>query len=245
MTTKRLLALDPSEVTDDLDALLDAEWNEGSLSSHEAELPTFDAQLTASGLDLAGVGSQVPRQVSSVHPRRLVLPVVHNSFFVPGKVPSLNELLEAKGTGGSSLRSIIMRRSPSKGKQRGARFDLYNDIKKDWMRRTTAALPAAFQRVDSAYFGYVIVEETLKRDPSNVCSAAIKFIEDGLVKAKVMPNDGWKNVLGIRMAVIHRPGREAGVFVCMSDARLDEDELVHRYEDHFLSTLVLQHAPQE
>ncbi len=35
----------------------------------------------------------------------------------------------------------------------------------------------------------------MKRDPSNIAAAAAKFIEDGLIKAGVIENDGWKQVL--------------------------------------------------
>ncbi len=60
------------------------------------------------------------------------------------------------------------------------------------------------------------------------------------MEAKVMPNDGWRNVLGIRMVCIHRPGRDPGIFVVMSDQRLDEDELVRRYEEDSVQRLFQQ-----
>jgi hypothetical protein len=51
--------------------------------------------------------------------------------------------------------------------------------------------------VDCAYFTYFFTEPNKKRDPSNFTSGAIKLIEDGLQKAGILKNDGWKNVLGI------------------------------------------------
>lgn len=244
MTSKRSLALRKAERSDDAHALFDAEWDERTWPSHVSEFEALDAEPASSGLYLPRDGVEVPGQVGGVDARRQVGAMIHNSFFVAGKVPSLNELLDAKAGGAPIVRSIIMRATKGKGKQRGAHYTAYNDIKQDWTRRTMRSLPAHVARVEAAYFGYVIVEESLRRDPSNVCSAAIKFIEDGLVKAKVMPNDGWKNVLGIRMVAIHRPGRDPGVFVVLSDGPLDEQELVHRYEDHVLAELVLSHSPK-
>jgi hypothetical protein len=55
-----------------------------------------------------------------------------------------------------------------------------------------------------------------------------------LVEAGVIPNDGWNNVLGIRVHWVHRKGREPGVYVVMSDGLLSEEQLVVEYEDHLL-----------
>jgi hypothetical protein len=130
-----------------------------------------------------------------------------------------------------------MRQLPSKGKhRRTARFSLYNDIKIDWKRRTIAALGTPFVRVDSAYFGYLVVEETQKRDPSNICSSAVKFIEDALVEAGVMSNDGWANVLGIRVDWILKRDRQPGVYVMMTNAPPSEARLLQEYEEHYGQT---------
>lgn len=230
MSTQKTLTLHSADRSDDADRLVDTKRSARSLPPESSETPSFDAELPADAFDLVRVRTQVPSQVSSVDAGWSV-PVIHNAFFVAGKVPSLNDLLEARGAQAPTIRSIIMRRRPGKAKSLGARFDLYNEIKQDWAHRTVHALPLPYVRVPAAYFGYVIVEETLKRDPSNVCSAAIKFIEDGLVKAGVIPNDGWKNVLGIRMVCIHRPGRDPGVYVVMSSEALPEERLVHEYEE--------------
>lgn len=86
--------------------------------------------------------------------------------------------------------------------------------------------------VHHAYFHYLIIEKTKKRDPSNICSAGIKFIEDGLVKAGVIPSDGWKNVLGIRQHWHHEPDCEAGIYVLMSDVRIDEEKLIFHFNQY-------------
>ncbi len=229
--------LSTSQVSQDADGLLDAERATVPYPAHESELPSLDAQPDADLFHLSRRSTRVLGDGLGVDSGWSVA-VVHNAFWIAGKVPSLNDLLAAKGGGSAPvLSSLIMRHKPQKGKQRGARFDLYNDIKQDWKRRTIKAVGSPFVRVTACYFGYVVVEETLKRDPSNVCSAAIKFIEDGLKEAGVIPNDGWKNVLGIRMITIHRPGRDPGVYVVMSDQKLDEDHLVTHYEEHSVAML--------
>lgn len=233
MSTVKLLPLVGSELTEDAHDLLDAQWDERTLPSHRTEAPALDTESVTDVLHGLDTYAQVPGDVLGVDTRRVPLPRIHNAFFIPGKVPSLNELLEAKSTGASSVRSIIMRVAPKKGKRRGNRSYLYNDIKQDWKARTIRALPGNFERVEACYFGYVIVEQTLKRDPSNISSAAIKFIEDALVKAGVIANDGWKQVKGIRSAPIHRPGRDPGIFVVMSADRIHENDLVVLYEAHF------------
>lgn len=163
--------------------------------------------------------------------------MIHNAFFVPGKVPSLNELLDAKGGTAPRVASIIMRHLPKKGKGRAARFDAYNDLKQDWKQRTVRAIQSPFVRVKSCYFAYLVVEETLRRDPSNICSSAIKFIEDGIVDAGVMSNDGWDNVLGIRVHWVHRKSRPPGIYVIMSDSKLTEEELEREYEESYLMSV--------
>lgn len=206
--------------------MIDAERRELSRSAERSETPPLDAELLADGLYIGRTPVAVPSEVRSVDSRRV--PVIHNAFWIAGKVPSLNELLAARGSRATVFRSIIIREKPNKDQRSGV-HDLYNDIKREWMKRTVQAVPEDFTAVSQAYFGYLIIEETLRRDPSNFCSAAIKFIEDGLIKAKVIPNDSWDNVLGIRVHWLHRSHRISGVLVVMSDVRLSEEELVSQY----------------
>ena len=229
MATKEFATLLRSDSPDDSHRLLDGERDTLPSSTELPKAPPLDAELPADAFDLTRRRPAVAGDVSRVDAGRS--PVIHNAFWVAGKVPSLNDLLEARGAAPPSIRSIIMRAKPGKAKSLGARWDLYNDIKQDWKRRTIKAIGTPFVRVTACYFGYVVVEETLKRDPSNICSAAIKFIEDGLVEAGVVPNDSWGNVLGIRMVCVHRKGRDPGVYVVMSDTPLPEACLVAEYED--------------
>ena len=238
MLTKKTLPLPSADYGNDSGGLLHAERDTLPFSPQDAEAPSLDAQLSADFFYLARRRPEVSGELRGVDSDRLRLPVIHNAFFVPGKVPSLNELLDAKGGTAPKVASIIMRHLPTKGKGRGARFSAYNDIKQEWKRKTVVAIGAPFVRVQQCYFGYLVVEQEMRRDPSNICSSAIKFIEDGIVEAGVMKDDGWKQVLGIRVHWISRPKHRPGIYVVMSDIRLTEEQLEGEYEDaHFMSTI--------
>jgi hypothetical protein len=221
--------------SEDSNHLLDAERHTLPFPPESPEAPSLDAELAADVFYLTRRRPKVSGDMLGVDARRL--PVIHNAFWVPGKVPSLNDLLDAKSIKQPILRSIIMRQKPSKGNRGGNRHNAYNEIKQDWKQRTVRAVGEPFVRIEKAFFGYLVVEESLKRDPSNICASAIKFIEDGLVEAGVIPNDGWNNVLGIRVSWVYRKGRPPGVYVVMSDVMLPEERLVEEYEDNFLVTL--------
>lgn len=217
-----------SDGADDAHGLVDGERHTWPFPPERSERVSLDVELPADVFHLTRRRSAVAGDVLGVDTRRNV--VIHNAFWVSGKVPSLNELLDSKSRAPVSMRSIIMRRKPVKGQ---GRWCEYNEIKQNWKARTVRALGTPFVRVERCYFTYLVVEESMKRDPSNICSAAIKFIEDGLVEAGVIPNDGWKNVLGIRMHAIHRKDREPGVYVIMSDERIDEERAEREYEEAF------------
>lgn len=234
MLTKKTLALPSADGLNHPTRLVEAKRDTLPFSPHHPQAPSLDAELLADFFHLTRGRSEVPGQVVRVDARGPRQPVIHNAFFVAGKVPSLNELLDAKGGTAPRVASIIMRHLPKKGKGRGARFDAYNDIKQDWKHRTIKAIGAPFVRVTACFFAYLVVEETHKRDPSNICSSAIKFIEDGIVEAGVMSDDGWKNVLGIRVHWVHRKGRRPGIYVVMSDMKLSEEQLESEYEESYL-----------
>lgn len=238
MLSKKTQPLPSADHADDSSRLVNGERDTLPFSAEHTQAPSLDAQLTADVFHLARRSTQVSSKVCSVDAGRPALPVIHNAFFVPGKVPSLNELIDARGRTAPRVASIIMRSLPKKSKAPGVRFDAYNQIKQEWKQRTIDAIGAPFVRVKACHFGYLVVEENLKRDPSNICASAIKFIEDGIVEAGVMPNDGWNNVLGIRVHWVHRKGHRPGIYVVMSDVRLTEEQLESEYEDaHLLATV--------
>jgi hypothetical protein len=141
---------------------------------------------------------------------------VYNQFWFPGKVPSMNELLDGKANARQMKKTWLVH----KGKKPGQfKFNKYNQIKQDWTQKVVNVVKSTgFCPTEASYFCYLVVEKTRKRDPSNVFSSACKFIEDGLMEAGVIPNDGWNNVLGIATYIKHEPLGEAGVYLVMSDA---------------------------
>ncbi len=232
MLTNKTQPLPSADHRDNPSGIIDRQRDTLPFSAEQLQAPSLDAQLMGDFFHVARACPEVAGEVGGIDANRLRVPVIHNAFFVPGKVPSLNELLDAKGGTNDKKRLLILRHLPKKGKQPAPQWvHAYNDIKQSWKRRTIAAIGTPFVRVKAAYFGYVIVEQEKRRDPSNICSSAIKFIEDGIVEAGVMKDDGWENVLGIRVHWVHRAQREPGIYVVMSDVRLAEEQLEMEYED--------------
>lgn len=158
-------------------------------------------------------------------------PVIFNQFFFPGKVPSLNDLNAFRAIQSPVTTSIIRRRK-AETKRSFGRFNLYNQVKQEWSKKVIGCVKKqGYKSVHHAYFSYLIVERSRKRDPSNICAAGIKFIEDGLIKAGVIPNDGWENVLGINVHWIHEKHSEAGIYMLMTDVRVEESYLVETYKN--------------
>jgi len=98
-------------------------------------------------------------------------------FFVPGPLPNFNDMIDsAKGCGGRGYR--------------------YSTLKAQW-KQTIAlhAMAAGIKHVERARFEFRWVEANRKRDPDNI-AAAKKLVFDSLMLAKVLDNDGWKQVAG-------------------------------------------------
>lgn len=95
---------------------------------------------------------------------------------IRGRLPGLNEYIEA------------CRRNPYKG----------NQMKRD-------AEEAVFWALKTAKLGtiptpcrmaYTWYEPNKKRDMDNVSAMGRKVIQDALVKAKLLPGDGWAHIAG-------------------------------------------------
>lgn len=98
-------------------------------------------------------------------------------FVIPGTLPALNEIIgQAKG-----------------------HWSQYARSKKD--HTAAVALRARAERVlpieGAALLHCTWYAPDRRKDPDNL-AAAVKFILDGLVQAKVLPNDGWHQVAEIR-----------------------------------------------
>lgn len=97
-------------------------------------------------------------------------------LWVPGPLPSLNDLIDAaKGSGGTG---------------RG-----YSSLKRRWGDTVWAlAKVAKLKPVNYAELVFEWREKDRRRDPDNVSSAGRKLILDGLVKAGVLTGDGWRGI---------------------------------------------------
>ena len=140
-------------------------------------------------------------------------------LWVPGPLPSLNQLLDERA------RSF----------RRGAKlWNGYSDLKRVWEERILVqARVQGFRPLRSGDFCYTFCEPDRRRDPSNVSSGALKLIEDALVKAELLINDGWASVKKLEVCFEVDP-KEPGVFLEVLDAqpweRTAEDERKERVE---------------
>ena len=101
-----------------------------------------------------------------------------DSLWISGPMPGMNEIIgAAKGAGGRGTMYSLMKRQ-------------WTDHV--WAFAKGANLPLREGPV-SLHFEWH--EPTRKRDPDNVACAK-KFILDGLVKAGVLPGDGWAHIGG-------------------------------------------------
>ena len=107
------------------------------------------------------------------------------SFFVPGPLPGLNEML-----------AWAKRQGHSVGRK-GKRWGLYAQEKKSWEDLIIVAIRQARLRpiLAPVVIQYEWVEANRRRDKSNI-AAGKKLIEDTLVRAGVLMGDGWRDVVG-------------------------------------------------
>jgi len=123
-----------------------------------------------------------------------------NTLWIPGKLPGLNEIIRARSSRGNGVAYTSMKKALTKE---------ISDLAKYGRLKPMA----------SAYFTYLHFERTRQRDPSNFCSGVSKFVEDGLVHAKVLGNDGWRHILGFtHWWDVSKT--KPGVFVVMNDCQL-------------------------
>ena len=104
---------------------------------------------------------------------RLTVP---QTFTIPGTLPGMNDYTEAcraNYRAGAAMKS--------KAEERII-----------WAIKSARLKPVRGYPVTLHYTWY---EKNQKRDKDNI-SMAQKFVQDALVKARIMPNDGWKEVEG-------------------------------------------------
>lgn len=97
-------------------------------------------------------------------------------FTIRGTLPGLNELIEAERRNrfiGAKLKkqyeAVVMRAARSLG---NVEFE------------------------ELVYMVYHWYEKDRRRDKDNICAFGRKVIQDALVKARFLRNDGWKNIAG-------------------------------------------------
>jgi Holliday junction resolvase RusA-like endonuclease len=101
---------------------------------------------------------------------------VNYKFTIRGTLPGLNELIEAERRNrfiGAKLKkqyeAVVMRAARSLG---NVEFE------------------------EPVYMIYRWYEKDRRRDKDNICAFGRKVIQDALVKARFLKNDGWKNIIG-------------------------------------------------
>ena len=99
------------------------------------------------------------------------------SFFIPGVLPGMNEILDAAG-------------------RRKGRFSMYNEMKKEVEERIQLAAIRC-PKFTKPIVTIIWFEKNRRRDPDNIV-AGRKFVMDGLVSSGKIPGDGWRNVAGFR-----------------------------------------------
>lgn len=143
-------------------------------------------------------------------------------LWIAGRLPGLNELVAARMIRGRAVNA------------RGKRWSKYSDIKRQCEERI--ALAAQSQRFvpQGKHFNYLCVEPNQRRDPSNISAGAVKMIEDALVKAGLLGNDGWSHVEGDTRYYHYSPNEE-GVFVVAQEcAVLSKNAMLQRLQDYLL-----------
>lgn len=102
------------------------------------------------------------------------------TFTIKGTLPGLNEYLKAE-------RSFHNRHSTGNDMKQQYQMIISNAIRLN-LKRTHINNPVRIK--------YTFYEPNRKRDLDNIAGVAHKFIQDALVKCKVLDNDGWNNIVG-------------------------------------------------
>lgn len=101
-------------------------------------------------------------------------------FVIKGKLPGLNDYLKAE-------RSFSNKRSCGNDMKQQYQMVISNAIRTQ-LRRLTINSPVRIE--------YCFYEPNRKRDLDNIAGVAHKFIQDALVKCRVLKNDGWNHITG-------------------------------------------------
>lgn len=113
----------------------------------------------------------------------------NQSFFIHALLPNLNDMISAaKARRGAWSRYTQMKLA-------------YGVLCKHDIR-AAKIIPCTHPVTVS----FVWHERSTRRDPDNIC-AAQKFVLDALVALKVLPNDGWDDIIGLTHTWLVDPER--------------------------------------
>ena len=132
------------------------------------------------------------------------------TLWLPVRMPGMNELLDK-------------RMARSRAAKTSVQWNGYSDLKRQWASKIKVlAFHRRFAFVARGFFTYLFIEPNKRRDKSNVIAGGIKLIEDALVDAKILPNDGWGVVDDIRPYVTLGSETKYGVLLAVRDDRVLE-----------------------
>lgn len=118
------------------------------------------------------------------------------SFFLPGRLPGLNEVLA--------------------GGRKHGRYS-YNNTKQLYTSTIAQIATASMQPwPNGAHVALTFYEPNKRRDPDNFTAVAAKFILDGLVQGGILADDGWDEVLSLRYMWDMNKDKP-GIHVCLRD----------------------------
>jgi len=106
------------------------------------------------------------------------------NLIIPGTLPNLNDYLKAERQTFRSKGSFT-----TKG----------NEMKKEWQEYVIHYIRQQLKGVHidkPVRLNYWFMENSMKRDLDNISAFGHKVIQDSLVVAGVIENDGWKNIKG-------------------------------------------------
>ena len=119
------------------------------------------------------------------------------SFFVGGKIPDLNTLIDA-------------------AKRRRGGWSGYAMLKDEWTRIVAYEIKKAkLKPMAKAFIEYEWRELNKRRDPDNITGGGHKLLNDGLVKAGILKNDGWTEIVGFADTFTVVEKGEEGVMVTL------------------------------
>ena len=149
-------------------------------------------------------------------------------LWLPWQLPGMNELIDWRAvrfSNGRKTRAVVPETKEKYGQNK------YSVMKRKWGDSIALYARSRGFSVPSGcwHFSYLFVEQTQRKDPSNVAAGAVKLIEDGLVKGKVMDGDGWGTVNSLHYYFLK--DSPPGVLLGLSETgAVARSEMVEQYK---------------